>query len=161
VARITAAIAFTLLAAPAYAQQAVPSDNDLRSAYCMAVLKLEIPWFQDISAKVDAEPPTPVSAEAQQKNPALKQAVAESERAQAKARTLMHDKLVKLHGAQDRIVAYLLPRVSSLEPAAMLMAMQRGDADWQQFLAQSKTSHIDDELGSRIRTCSEPTWLPL
>jgi hypothetical protein len=43
----------------AFAQEAKPpSDNELRSAYCVAVLKQQIPWFQGVVAKVDAQPPS-------------------------------------------------------------------------------------------------------
>lgn len=38
-------------------RQATPSDNDLRSAYCVAVLKGQIPWVRDhVVAKVDGAP---------------------------------------------------------------------------------------------------------
>jgi hypothetical protein len=72
----------------------------------------------------------------------------------------MHEELAKLQSAKDRIDSYMVPRLMTLEPASMELAMNRGDADWQAFLAQAAAGHVDEGLGARIRACADPNWLP-
>jgi hypothetical protein len=147
VARITRAMLLTLMATAASAQQAIPTDNDLRSAYCLAVLKGQIPWVREqVGARVDAAPnrSTPSSSELQQAN--------------AKVRAAAEAWVAKLQTAQNRIGAYLLPRLTTLDSAAMLRAMNRGETDWREFLA--KGVKTDEGTGARIRACADPNWLP-
>jgi hypothetical protein len=151
VARIAAALVrsaiLTLLAPTAFGQQTAPSDNDLRSAYCMAVLKGQIPWVRDqVVAKVDGAPPAASSPELQQAN--------------AKARTDAHVRLERLLAAQARMAAYLSPRLNTLDSAALLLAMDRGEADWREFQAHAKGARIDEGLRKRIKACADHNWLP-
>ena len=153
----------TLLAPTAFAQQhfegdqsldegklqTKPSDSDLRSAYCVAVLKGQIPWVRDqqVVAKVDG-------AAADASTPALQQA-------NAKVRTEAHVRLERLLAAQARMAAYLSPRINTLDSAALLLAMDRGEADWREFQTHAKGAHPDAGLGSRIKACANPNWLHL
>ena len=151
----------TLLAPTAFAQQhsegvqslgegklqATPSDNDLRSAYCVAVLKGQIPWVRDqVVAKVDGAPTDASTPELQQAN--------------AKVRTEAHVRLERLLAAQARMAAYLRPRLNTLDSAALLLAMDRGEADWREFQTHPKGAHPDAGLGNRIKACANPNWLP-
>ena len=137
-ARITRAILLSLMATAASAQGATPTDTDLRSAYCMAVLKGQIPWVREqVGARVDAAP----------------------DQANAKVRAAAQAWVTKLQTAQNRIAAYLQPRLTTLDSAAMLMAMNRGEADWREFLA--KGVNTDEGTGVRIRACADPNWLNL
>jgi hypothetical protein len=127
--------------------QATPSDNDLRSAYCVAVLKGQIPWVRDqAEAKVDGAPTDASPPELRQAN--------------AKVRTEAHVRLERLLAAQARMAAYLSPRLNTLDSAALLLAMDRGEADWQQFQTHAKGAHPDAALGHRINACANPNWLP-
>jgi hypothetical protein len=76
-------------------------------------------------------------------------------------RTQGHSGLARLQTAQNRLKAYLTSRlVADVDPAAILMAMDRGGTDWKEFLTQTKESHIDKALGARIKACANPNWLP-
>jgi len=151
----------TLLAPAAFAQQhsegvqslaegefqTKPSDNDLRSAYCVAVLKGQIPWVRDqVAAKVDGAPADASTPAPQQAN--------------AKVRTEAHARLERLLAAQARMAAYLSPRLNTLDSAALLLAMDRGEADWREFQTHAKGVHPDAGLGNRIKACANPNWLP-
>jgi len=160
-----------LLATTASAQLRfqTPTDNELHSSYCQAVLKAQIDWIQPELAKADAyantEQKAPSSPERQPFTP--------------KQRTEMHELLAKLQSAQDRINAYLIPRLASLEPTAMLAALRRAEMDWREFQAMRDrcgkkcnaiaaadqigacwTSCADQALIARIEACAEPNWLP-
>jgi hypothetical protein len=130
-------------------------------------------WPAKVVATVDAPAPTlPWADGVQQKSKDLQQAEAESARATEKARASIHEELAKLQSAKDRLDGYLLPRVAALSQpsshsadttlslAALVMAMNRSDADWQAFMAQAKTGHADDGLVARVRACADPNWLP-
>jgi hypothetical protein len=136
------------LAVQAAAQTVTPTNKDLHSAYCSAVLKGQIPWMQrEIVARVDATAAQPAaSSEEQQTN--------------TKLRTAAHEFLAKLQSAQDRIDSYLRPRLPTLDPAAVLLATNRGETDWRDAQEQMKTGHVDETLATRTRACAEPTWLP-
>ena len=138
--RITGAILLTLLTTAAYAEQA-PTDNELRSAYCAGVLHREIPWVRDHAAHASS---------------------ADLQKVSAKMRTQGHAQLARLQTAQNRIKAYLTPRlVADVDPAAILMAMDRGGTDWKEFLMQTKEGRIEEGLGARIKRCADPNWIPL
>jgi hypothetical protein len=166
-----AAITLALLATSASAQREfhTPSDNELHSSYCQAVLKAQIDWIQPELAKADAY------ADTEHKPPLSP----ELQHFKAKQRAEMHAMLAKLQSAQDRINAYLMPRLTSLEPTAMLAALRRAEADWREFQAITDrcgkkcnaiaaadqigacwTSCTDDALIARINACAEPNWLP-
>jgi hypothetical protein len=142
-----AGLALYAVTSLAAAQQATPSDNDLRSAYCVAVLKGQIPWVRDqVVAKVDSAPTDASTPELQQAN--------------AKGRTEAHVRLERLLAAQARMAAYLSPRLNTLDSAALLLAMDRGEADWREFQTHAKGTHPDAALGNRIKACANPSWLP-
>lgn len=166
-----AAIALALLVTTASAQLhfQTPSDNELRASYCQAVLKAQIDSMQPELAAADAnataEHNFPPSADLQQLT--------------AKQREEMHEMLVRLQSARDRINAYLVPRLNSLEPTAMLAALRRAEADWGEFQTMTdrcgkkcNTIAAADQMGAcwssckdgaliaRINACADPNWLP-
>jgi hypothetical protein len=175
--RIPTAIVLGLLGlTPVSAQQAkAPSDNELRSAYCWSLLNQEIPWYRDqVVAKADAPPPKlPWADSNRQKSKELLQAEAEEARATEKGRAMAHEELAKLQSAKNRLDGYVLPQVrAATDITGIAIAMSRGDADWQAFMAQAKAAsagpagqsptapHVDEALVARIRACADPNWLP-
>jgi hypothetical protein len=146
-----------------------PSDNELHSSYCQAVLKWQIADLQAGLNKAEAGENAPPMS------PELQQYV-------AKQRAEGHEMLAKLQTAWNRIDAYLTPKFTLLEPLAMLTALQRGEADWRDFMAMADrctkkcyyttpmlpkdeagacfNSCKDDALIARINACADPTWLP-
>jgi hypothetical protein len=167
----------------AFAQEAkAPSDNELRSAYCVAVLKQQVPWMQEIARTADTAARREQESERQQEsNPqtstlaamtpkdreALQQAKAAVVQGREKLLAMLHEDLTKLGTAQSRLNDYLLPRMAALtQPgnqatlslAALVMAMNRGDADWREFMA--KGANTDKAAATRMRACKDPNWLP-
>lgn len=163
-----AATALALLATAASAQLQfhTPSDDELHSSYCQAILKAQIDSIQPELAKADAyaERNAQPSTEPQ---------------FTAKQRAEMHEMLAKLQSARDRIDAYLMPRFGLLEPTAMLAALRRAETDWREFQAIAdrcgkkcnaiaatdqvgpcETSCRGDALIARINACASPNWLP-
>jgi hypothetical protein len=159
----------TAISVTAAAQQAVPSENELHSAYCTAVLEQQIAVYQRGLAQLDAvakEHPHP---------PAPGLGILSGET------TLS---LTKVQTAWNRLHAYLLPRIATLDPSALLAAKRRGEADWQRsnhMPAQQCGSSCsplvpppekqqapicfdscpDLALVKRVRACANPTWVPL
>ncbi|HEX8782132.1 MAG TPA: hypothetical protein VF764_02080 [Steroidobacteraceae bacterium] len=154
---------FTVIAV---AQQAVPSDNELQSQYCLSVLNAQIDWTQKGLAGAAASaknlPPAP---------PTVQLWV-------AKQRAEIAQSLTKLESTRNRLQSYLVPRYGTVDTAAMVAAMNRGTADWQSFIAMSNrcgrmcvsgphdqmqtclTACTDAALIARIKGCANPTWLP-
>jgi len=146
----------------ASAEQAMPSDDELHSMYCVTVMNAEISWLQEEATRMDA------AAKA-----APSQVVHDYAAGQ-------HEEVVKLLGelmaAQSKLQAYLRPRSAMLDTPAMLDAIARGNADWQSFEAMNQrcdkcislpaakrqkcvASCGDVDLATRIGACSKPTWL--
>lgn len=145
-------------------QQAVPTDTELRSAYCMSVIKAEVGVYQRGAAKADA---------------AVKNAsTPEQQQWAAKISAEAHEELTKLEAALDRLQLYLLPRLQARDPVALAAAMKRGDADFQGLMTMGErcptkcggpqddkwracmNSCLDKDLQARVRACDTPTWLP-
>ena len=164
----SAAIALVLctFATIAAAQRAEPSDNELQSQYCLSVLNAQIDWTQKgltgAAASAKNLPPAP---------PTLQLWV-------AKQRAETAQSLTKLESARNRLQSYLVPRYATVDTTAMVAAMNRGTADWQNFIAMSNrcglkcvsvpheqmqaclTACTDAALIARIQACANPTWLP-
>jgi hypothetical protein len=152
--------------ASAQIQFQTPSDNELHSSYCQAVLKEEIAYHQAALATAEAGAKNEASM-----SPELRQS-GTKQRAEAR------EMIGKLQTAQNRIAAYLMPRIMTLEPTAMLTALQRGKADWRDFNAMIDrcankclslptpqaeacwTSCRDAALIARIQACADPNWQP-
>jgi hypothetical protein len=117
--------------------QAPPSDAELRSMYCVEVLRTEITLQQHmISASSEAA------------------GVAQPElRAQwidTSAELLR--RLAKLEGALYRLQVYMLPRIPAIDPLALAAAIRRASAD-------IGTASGNDAQLSRVSACENPSWL--
>jgi hypothetical protein len=152
------------LSAAAVAQEVVPTDIELRSAYCVSVVKAEIAFLQREIGRVDAaakNSPTP-----------------EMQQYAAKMSAEGHEAMPKLAAALNRLQLYLLPSMTTRDPVALMAAMKRGEADFQEVGAMTErcsakcnalphdkwpscyASCTDNDLLERVRACKTPTWLP-
>ena len=165
----SAAIVLVLstFASVAAAQQVAPTDSELYSQYCLSVLNAQIDWAKkgltNAAASSKNLPPEP---------PTVRLWV-------AKQRAEMKQSLTKLESTRNRLQSYLVPRYGIVDTVPLIAAMNRGTADWQNFLAISNrcgikcvsmphdqmqaclTTCTDAALTARIQACANPTWLPL
>jgi hypothetical protein len=146
------------------AQDSLPTDAELRSAYCIPVLRWEI----NLARQADSQ---------------LGPDVSDSPPEQ-KARTLVREGIAKLESTLNRLQLYLLPRIMHRDPVALAAAQNRGEADVRQVQAVSdrcvkdcgasnplepsddkKRACLDSckpdmDLVTRVGACASPTWLP-
>jgi len=138
-------------------QPSLPNDGELRSAYCIPILRWEIAGVSKMVASL-ANSQTP-----------------EAQHAYADSRT----KLEKFQSALNRLQSYLAPRAAYLDPVSLALAQHRGEADLHRLedIAQCTTdceakkdnkadvvacseACIDRSLVDRMKACAEPSWLP-
>ena len=148
----------------AAAQETVPSDAELRSAYCMSVIKADIGLAQQFIAQQDA---------------GSRSATTPEQRQQAtNTVAVLREWLTKLNAVLTRLQLYLVPRMGALDPIALTAAMKRGEADVQEVIAATdrcsakclplpgdqpaacNASCIGKDLMTRVSACTAPTWLP-
>ncbi|HYM46734.1 MAG TPA: hypothetical protein VES65_11325 [Solirubrobacteraceae bacterium] len=156
----------------AFAQDSVPSDAELRSAYCIPVLQWAVKGARDIADSIDGY---------WRQNPPTSEFAQQVARTRADARKSVSDE----ESVLNRLQAYLLPRMERLDPVALTLAMKRGEADLREFESVSNqctkqcgvtvdTPSRDEKsnacletcrdkdkaLVERVRACNAPTWLP-
>jgi len=150
---------FLACVGPASAQLAVPTDNELRTAYCIPVVKAQIEIENQAIAMAEGQrqSPTPEAQNLVKEIPA------------------MREDLAKRQTALDRLQLYLLPKMQALDPIALTAAMHRGDADVLELKASAQRcaakctsapdwnaciSQCNPDLSARVKACANPTWLP-
>jgi hypothetical protein len=114
------------------AQQQPPSNDELRSMYCVEVIRAEIDVQRHLISASDA-------AAASATTPALRQQWIDNS-------SILLQGLAKLEVVRYRLQAFMLPRIPALDSFALATAMRQGDADFQESTV--------------IATCEKPTWLP-
>ena len=120
----------------ATAQQA-PSEQELRSMYCVEVLRTEITLQQHmISASSEA---------AGVSEPALREQWIETS-------AELLQRLAKLERALHRLQTYMLPRIPGVDSYPLASAIRQANADVQD-------SSGNDALLRRVNDCENPTWL--
>jgi hypothetical protein len=130
---VLSAFATTATAQP----QAAPSDAELHSMYCVEVLRTEITLQQHmISASSDAAGAAQPELRAQWIDTSAE----------------LFKRLAKLEGALYRLQAYMLPRISALDPLPLAAAIRRASAD------AEESSGNDSQL-TRVSACENPSWL--
>jgi len=160
---------FALIAA---AQDSIPTDSELRSAYCVPVLQWQIRESRSRLAES-------IEAEKKAVTPAFRQFLVST------IKDFQQD-IAENESALKRLQSYLLPRLQHLDPTALMLASNRGDADRQQLQATitrcldqcgislTQPTPMDDEqkecnksclnsdteLVTRLRACRNPSWLP-
>jgi len=114
------------------AQPHAPSKEELRSMYCVEVIRAEIDLQQHmISASVDAA--------GRATTPELRQQWIDTS-------AELIEGLARLEGVLYRFQAHMLPRIQELDSFALAEAIRQGDTD----------STVD-----RAGECENPTWLSL
>lgn len=144
--RLSSVNPLMLVALVGHAQTRAPSAIELHTAYCIPVVKAELKAAQQAVAAQDKS---------------LAEITAASGSAiLIKAAT---DVLDNLRGEESRyrallgrLQSHLLPRISELDPAALLDAENRGKSDAQTISRQG----MDKDLAVRLKSCNSPTWLP-
>ena len=129
-------VGLSILPGGAAAQQA-PSEAELRSMYCVEVLRAEITVQQHmISASSEA---------AGVGEPAMR-----AQWIDTSAELLQ--RLAKLERALRRLQVYMLPRIRGLDSYPLASQIRQANADVQD-------SSGNDALLNRVRNCENPTWL--
>jgi hypothetical protein len=142
----------------------IPTDIELRTAYCIRVVQSDIDALQHILASPTA------------KSELDPEFAAELRKARAVAEKGLDERTSTLH----RLQSFLLPRAQYLDATALMAAMGRADVDvraWSQLTTQCARVTCKDEigagggsacissclggdLGSRLNSCRNPAWLP-
>ena len=130
--------ALAAFAANATAQPRPPSDDELRSIYCVEVLRAEINvQHHMISASSEA----------------AGLAQPESREQWIDTSSALLQRLAKLEGALYRLQVYMLPRIPIIDSLALASAIRQANADVEE-------SWRNDALLTRVTACENPTWLP-
>jgi hypothetical protein len=136
-------VGFVLVGSPAWAQAGTrgPTDAELKSAYCITILKGEVGSIRHFKDGIEADTsPTGL------KNNQIAQRLIDK----------MGDDL-------SRLQAYLLPKLQSIDPTALVTAEGRAQVDWS---AASKNYQTDEhpelksEAQRRVESCDTVNWLP-
>lgn len=142
----------------------VPTDAELRTAYCIPVITRELSDTKQAAAE----------AEHQANGPGTATYGAQDKFLQVLAG--LKNRIAELESALKRLEAYLLPRVSQRDPIALAAAQKRGEADYQELmggecgarcmagsdadLSVCLNSCVSPGLVTRVKACKNPTWLP-
>lgn len=159
----------------AFPQRPLPTDTELRAAYCVPVLQSDIADLRKLLAEVDN------SIERIQDTPLeIRQQVLKT--LQESKRDLPQ-KIAERESALNRVQLFILPRMRYLDTSALLGATQRGASDIQQWATvtskcarqcrqRSTDEATSDQYSSCLKTCTSgdleirlsacrnPTWLP-
>jgi len=147
------------------AQPQAPSGDELRSMYCVEVLRAEIDLQHHLISASDAAAASAITSELRQQ-----WIDTSSELLQG---------LAKLEVVRYRLQAYMLPRIPALDSSALATAMRQGDSDFHesrviadncaaecnpgqtsnQQPSACSASCGDKDLLSRVSACHQPTWL--
>jgi hypothetical protein len=126
----------SILPCRASAQQA-PSEQELRSMYCVEVLRTEIALQQHmISAASEA---------AGVGEPAMREQWLDTS-------AELLQRLAKLERAFDWLRVFMLPRIRTLDSYPLASAIRQANADAGDTMG-------NDALMRRVRDCENPTWL--
>jgi hypothetical protein len=147
-------------------QRQVPGEDELRSMYCVEVLREEIGLQHHLISASDAAAASATTA-------ALRQQWIDT------SAELLRG-LERLEALRYRLQSYMLPRIPALDSGSLAAAMRQGDADFQESRAVANRCTVDcnapqaldqqppvcgascgDKAAlSRVSACETPTWLP-
>jgi len=148
------------------AQQQAPSDDELRSMYCVEVIRAEIGLQRHLLSSSDA-------AVSNATTPALRQQWIDTS-------SELLQGLTRLEVVRYRLQAYMLPRIAALDSLALAAAVRQGDADFQESRAGADQCAAECNAPqalnqppplcdsacsnraqlSRVSACETPNWLP-
>lgn len=130
---------------PALGQRVLPSDTDLRAAYCIRVLHYEAQRDQAAVSGVQ---------EAIAKGGAVRDAK-QLEELKGLA-TATERKLRETQARLDRVMAHVTPKLAYLDSAPIVAAFAQADAD----IAALETKSVSQDIAARFKPCERVTWLP-
>jgi hypothetical protein len=140
-------------AGPAFAQARLPTDGELRAVYCIGIVQRELQLVGPLFDLVRGSPPSEAKDKALQQQSDTEQNLA-------------------------RMRAYILPKITYLDPVALTLAKRRADTDMDFVAAEGANlatrcpeksgsgltecarKGSQSELASRIRGCNDTSWLP-
>lgn len=147
------------------AQQPAAGADEMRSMYCVEVIRAEIDLQHHLISASD-------EAANSATTPTLRQQWIDNT-------SELLQGLVKLEVLRYRLQAYMLPRMRALDSSALAAAIREGDADFEATRALAdrcaaecstpqvpngpqacSTSCGDTSPLARVSSCRNPTWLP-
>ena len=131
----------------AYAQNYPPSDNDLRTAYCIPIIKSYLAVATSALGQVSPSyiPPPDSGTPSHAELAALQD---------------------QMSATLSRLQAYLLPKLFQLDPTGIAAANSRAQADIRTMdsylnqCAKECGTEAFKVLQNRMNACKNPTWLP-
>jgi hypothetical protein len=138
------------------AQNQQPTDVDLRTAYCIPVVKSQIVLLQQAL--------TPLHAQGDFRFVLPQQAADEIQKS-----------IANLESVLKRLQLYFALKLRSVDPLGLALAEKRGEADVQTLsetngrcavqngVPQDSPHYnacMDQDLIARMKACETPTWLP-
>ena len=148
----------------ASAQRTVPTDTDLKAAYCIRLLHYESGLLQSAVDGVHANIAAIGAAKSQDDAKALeelKRLARETEK-----------QLRQRQAGLDRVMDYLTPKFPHIDPAPVVAAFNRADADISVLQSKSCPAACMEErkcfqrecaqhdIAARFEPCREIDWLP-
>jgi hypothetical protein len=152
----------TSVAQTSLAQESLPTDIELRAAYCIPIVKWQLGISQQtevIARGLERDATTP------SEHKKLSKVYANTRKSTAAVELTLH-----------RLQSYLLPRIQLRDPVALAAAQGRGEADLREL--QNATEHcttqcagpehetecfescVGKPLVARMRACLSASWLP-
>jgi hypothetical protein len=151
------------------AQAPLPTETELRAAYCIPVLQDEIADLHKLLDNIMES----MAAGTDDVPPAIRQEWKDSIE---KSKRDLPEHIKARESALNRVQLFILPRMPYLDPTALLSATARARADIQENAAdthkctsQCSTSGqfkscmiacVNSDLHARLDACRNPTWLP-
>lgn len=167
--------ALLCIATGASAQRPLPTDTELRAAYCDRVLQSDVANLNTLRARLDD-----ARNRIQEVPPDLREQILQTLQA---SRRELPQKIAERESALNRVQLFILPRMQYLDATALLAASRRAESDLHESAAvgnrcmrecaQPKADEAtadrsasclractSGELQSRLEACRNPTWLP-
>jgi hypothetical protein len=160
-------IAMATLICQVHAQErTLPTDTDLRAAYCVKVVQSDLQMF----SRLDSEFGPIVDAYIKRTD------ISDAEKSKAES-ALRDIRASRFESGENvkRLQSFILPRIASVDSTSMLLAVKRSDEDLSSFSARTaectKSCNTSDtakcaencvgpELIQRLKGCRTLTWLP-
>jgi hypothetical protein len=124
------------------AQQHAPNEHELRSMYCVEVIRADIELQHHLISASDEAANNAATPELRQQ--------------WINTSSELLQELARLEATLYRLQTYMLPRIQTLDSSALVSAIRQGDADSQACSA----SCSDNALLNSVNACKNPAWLP-
>ena len=158
-----------LPAGSSIAQAPLPTETELRAAYCIPVLQDDIAGLHELLDSIMES----MAAVTDDVPPAMRQEWKDSIE---KSKRDLPEHIKARESALNRVQLFIIPRMRYLDPAALLSATARAKADIQENAADTRkctnqcttsgqikscmSACVNSDLSARLDACRNPTWLP-